>query len=187
MMEINIDGVPHITTNEAVDLMGCTEGWVRKLLRAGKIQGKKIGERCWLVPLAEVEEARKELTTRSVGKRGAALPEAPQGEMLDGVIYLNVTEAADFMGCTVGWVRKLLLDGKIPGRKLGKRLWLIPLPVLAETRKTLSSRSVGKRQGHKTAAPAFPPQKVVLSERFQGIAQPPTAEPKTKKKPRPPR
>ena len=38
-----------ITVEAAAELIGCTTGRVRQLLRSGLIQGKKFGERAWLV------------------------------------------------------------------------------------------------------------------------------------------
>lgn len=70
----NIDGIVYLTIDETVELMGCTGGWVRKLLRAGKLPGRKIGERCWLIPRPAAVEARDGLTVRSVGRREPAKP-----------------------------------------------------------------------------------------------------------------
>lgn len=70
----NIDGIPYLTMGETVQLMGCTEGWVRKLLRAGKIPGKKIGGKCWMIPQHAAIEAKGELSVRSVGLREPAKP-----------------------------------------------------------------------------------------------------------------
>ena len=60
--------------------------------------------------------------------------------------WLTVTEAVDFMGCTDGWVRALLRDGKLPGAKrIGQRLWLIPVAAATEARDNLSTRATAKR------------------------------------------
>jgi excisionase family DNA binding protein len=72
----DIAGVVHLTIEETVELMGCTGGWVRKLLRAGKLPGRKFGERCWLIPRAAAIEARDSLTGRSNGKKNAVKPKA---------------------------------------------------------------------------------------------------------------
>ncbi len=52
---------------EAVELSGCTEGYIRRLLGAGdsRLSGWKAGERAWLVKRADVLQLKKELTTRS--------------------------------------------------------------------------------------------------------------------------
>jgi excisionase family DNA binding protein len=67
-----IEGGEYLTVREAVDLMGCTEGWVRMLLGTGKLQGRRFGERVWLIPIEAAREARDNLSTRSVGKNHLA-------------------------------------------------------------------------------------------------------------------
>ncbi len=62
----------YLTVSEAVDFMGCTDGWVRMLLREGKLRGRRLGKRVWLIPVSAATEARNSLTTRSKGKRAAA-------------------------------------------------------------------------------------------------------------------
>lgn len=63
----------YLTVSEAVEVMGCSDGWVRHLLRTGGLAGaKRIGQRLWLIPEASAVRARDELTTRSVGKRHLA-------------------------------------------------------------------------------------------------------------------
>ena len=71
MVEI-VDGQRHLTIAETVDFMGCTDGWVRKLLRTGKLRGRRIGQRLWLVLESSAKEARDDLTTRSSGKKHLA-------------------------------------------------------------------------------------------------------------------
>lgn len=44
-----------IGVNEAAELIGCTVGRVRQLLLAGKLEGKKIHERAWIVRRASAE------------------------------------------------------------------------------------------------------------------------------------
>jgi excisionase family DNA binding protein len=39
--------------------------------------------------------------------------------------YLTVQQVADRLGLTTGRIRQLLLEGKIRGRKLGSRQWMI--------------------------------------------------------------
>ena len=72
-------------------------------------------------------------------------------ETIDGITCLTVSEAAEHMGCTDGWVRMLLLQGRLVGRKFGERLWLIPLAAAEEAKASLSVRSVGKREQKPTA------------------------------------
>ena len=68
-----IDGGEYLTVAEAVDYMGCTDGWVRVLLRDGKLPGaRRIGQRVWLIPTSAAREARDNLTTRANAKRHLA-------------------------------------------------------------------------------------------------------------------
>ena len=72
-MPQQIDGGEYLTVAEAVEVMGCSEGWVRTLLGEGKLVGaRRIGQRVWLIPAAAAREARDGLTTRSVGKKHLA-------------------------------------------------------------------------------------------------------------------
>ncbi len=71
-MAHNIDGVEYLTIAEAVQYMGCTDGWVRMLLRNKKLRGKQIGQRLWLVTRESAAEVRDSLTTRAKGKRHLA-------------------------------------------------------------------------------------------------------------------
>jgi excisionase family DNA binding protein len=71
-MPHTIDGEPHMTIAEAVEFMGCTDGWVRALLREGKLRGRRLGERLWLVSVSSATEQRDALTTRAAGKRHLA-------------------------------------------------------------------------------------------------------------------
>lgn len=68
-----IDGGEYLTVAEAVEVMGCTEGWVRTLLGAGRIPGaRRIGQRVWLIPAAAARAARDNLTTRANAKKHLA-------------------------------------------------------------------------------------------------------------------
>lgn len=71
-MAHNIDGVEYLTIAEAVQYMGCTDGWVRMLLRNKKLRGKQIGQRLWLVTRESAAEVRDSLTTRATGKKHLA-------------------------------------------------------------------------------------------------------------------
>jgi excisionase family DNA binding protein len=71
-MSHNIDGIEYLTIAEAVDYMGCTDGWVRILLRSKKLRGKQIGQRLWLVTRESASEVRDNLTTRAKGKKHLA-------------------------------------------------------------------------------------------------------------------
>jgi excisionase family DNA binding protein len=68
-----IDSGEYLTVAEAVEVMGCTEGWIRHLLGEGKLPGaRRIGLRVWLIPTASAKAARDGLSTRSVGKKHLA-------------------------------------------------------------------------------------------------------------------
>lgn len=54
-----------LTIEEAVRLAGCTDGYVRRLLREEKLAGWKAGNRAWLVRVEDVVRLRAELSTRS--------------------------------------------------------------------------------------------------------------------------
>jgi len=58
-----------LTVEEAVEVIGCTDGWVRHLLREGKLEGWRAGERAWLVRRSSALECRKGLTSRSNAKK----------------------------------------------------------------------------------------------------------------------
>jgi len=71
-MAHTIDGGEYLTVSEAVGYIGCTEGWIRKLLRAGDMPGRRVGLRVWLIPVEAADKARAALTTRSIGKKHLA-------------------------------------------------------------------------------------------------------------------
>ena len=54
-----------ITIAEAVDAAGCTDGYLRRLLRQGRLEGWRAGERAWLVLRDAISELRGQLSTRS--------------------------------------------------------------------------------------------------------------------------
>jgi excisionase family DNA binding protein len=79
-----LDGGEYLTVTEAVELMGCTDGWVRILLREGKLPGaRRIGQRVWLIPTSAAKQARDALTTRSVGKKHLAKRPAAKRKKAD--------------------------------------------------------------------------------------------------------
>lgn len=68
-----LDGGEYLTVAEAVEVMGCSEGWIRHLLGEGKLPGaRRIGQRVWLIPTQAAKQAKDALTTRSVGKKHLA-------------------------------------------------------------------------------------------------------------------
>ena len=68
-----LDSGEYLTVLEAVELMGCSEAWVRTLLGRGLLPGaRRIGQRVWLIPKAAATEAKDGLSTRATGKRHLA-------------------------------------------------------------------------------------------------------------------
>ena len=59
--------------------------------------------------------------------------------------WMTVRDAAEQAGCSEGWIRLLLARGEIEGWKSGERAWNVSVDAVAQLRKTLTSRSVGKR------------------------------------------
>jgi len=68
-----IEGRTYLTVLQAVEHMGCSDGWVRKLIRSGKLPATKFGRRVYMIALDAADEAKAELSTRSVGKRHLAV------------------------------------------------------------------------------------------------------------------
>lgn len=45
--------------------------------------------------------------------------------MSEKIDWLNVSDAATVAGCTSGWIRLLLRNGKLNGWRAGQRAWLV--------------------------------------------------------------
>ena len=71
-MAYNIDGVDYLTVAEAVEYIGCTDGWVRVLCREGKLESRMMGKRLRLVAKRSAAHVRDTLTTRATGKKHLA-------------------------------------------------------------------------------------------------------------------
>ena len=71
-MAYNIDGVEYLTVPEAVEFIGCTDGWVRLLCREGKLASRLLGKRLRLVEKRSAAHVRETLTTRATGKKHLA-------------------------------------------------------------------------------------------------------------------
>lgn len=71
-MAHTLEGGTYLTIAEAVDYMGCTDSWLRHLIRTGKLKVRKLSERVQLIPVGEADRVRESLTTRSSGKRHLA-------------------------------------------------------------------------------------------------------------------
>lgn len=69
-----------VTVAEAVDLAGCTDGWIRHLLREGKLAGFQLNEWTWMVDRAGAVALRHLLSSRSnAAKQKAAKASAKRG------------------------------------------------------------------------------------------------------------
>ncbi len=71
-MAYNIDGVDYLTVAEAVEFIGCTDGWVRILCREGRLESRMLGKRLRLVEKRSAAHIRDTLTTRATGKKHLA-------------------------------------------------------------------------------------------------------------------
>jgi excisionase family DNA binding protein len=71
-MAYNIDGVEYLTVAEAVEFIGCTDGWVRVLCREGRLESRMLGKRLRLVEKRSAAQIRDTLTTRATGKKHLA-------------------------------------------------------------------------------------------------------------------
>lgn len=70
----------YLTVRDAAELMGCSDGHVRLLIRQKQIRVERLSQRVQLVPVAEAVRVRESLTTRSRGKRALAVrPSAARG------------------------------------------------------------------------------------------------------------
>lgn len=60
-----------VTISEAVELAGCTEGYLRRLLIAedSRLTGWKAGARAWLIKRADVVKLSHGLSTRSNARK----------------------------------------------------------------------------------------------------------------------
>tara|TARA_R100001244_G_C5080664_1_gene113810 strand:+ start:72 stop:284 length:213 start_codon:yes stop_codon:yes gene_type:complete len=49
-----------LTVTQAAEEIGVTVGCIRKMLKEGRARGSKVGPRCWLLTMAEVDRVRSE-------------------------------------------------------------------------------------------------------------------------------
>lgn len=71
-MAHTLEGGTYLTIAEAVSYMGCTDSWLRHLIRTGKLKVRRLSERVQLIPVGEADRVKESLTTRSSGKRHLA-------------------------------------------------------------------------------------------------------------------
>jgi len=60
--------------------------------------------------------------------------------------WVSVIEACDLAGCSEGWIRHLLREGKLPGIQFNGWTWMIDRKEAIALRSTLSARSIGSRE-----------------------------------------
>jgi excisionase family DNA binding protein len=66
----------YFTVTQAAQYIGCTESYIRQLLRTATIRGEKVGERAWLIPAIQVETLKN---TSPTGKPGRARKKNSKG------------------------------------------------------------------------------------------------------------
>jgi excisionase family DNA binding protein len=89
-------------------------------------------------------------------------------QQFQGGTYLTVTEAADFMGCSVGWVRMLIIQKKLDATRVGNRTLLIPQAAAQRAKEGLTTRSLGRHGEAKRPAAKRKPAKKAAKGRSRG-------------------
>ena len=59
----------YVSVAEACDLAGRTDGWIRHLLREGKLSGIQFNGWTWMIDRKEAIALRSTLSARSIGSR----------------------------------------------------------------------------------------------------------------------
>ena len=60
-----------LSVEEAADLLGCTVGRIRQMLRAEELKGEKLNERAWAVDREDAEKAARKPQERGRPRIGA--------------------------------------------------------------------------------------------------------------------
>lgn len=63
----------YYTVEQAVGVIGCTDGWIRMLIRTGKLPAVSAAGRAYLIHESDAVAARDGLTTRCNAKRHLAV------------------------------------------------------------------------------------------------------------------
>ncbi len=58
-----------LAISAASKLAGCSDTYLRRLLREGKLRGDRVSERCWLVNQSDIEKLRDQLTSRAGSRK----------------------------------------------------------------------------------------------------------------------
>lgn len=65
-MPVTINNTTYLHVTEAVEAIGCTDGWIRVMCREGRLPGAiKAGQRAWLIPVESAKAAKLELSARA--------------------------------------------------------------------------------------------------------------------------
>jgi len=59
MSTIMADITAYVPTAEAASIIGCTEGRVCQMARAGELKGQKMGKRAWIILRKDCEKYAK--------------------------------------------------------------------------------------------------------------------------------
>lgn len=73
--------------------------------------------------------------------------------------WITVAEAADLAGCVEGYIRRLLLNGRLAGWKTGERGWNVDREAVIALGKQLTTRSNRRKAERKTLQPPARPAK----------------------------
>jgi excisionase family DNA binding protein len=49
----------YLSTEEAAEVLGLTDGRIRQMLRAGELIGVKLGRRSWAIPSSEIDRVKR--------------------------------------------------------------------------------------------------------------------------------
>lgn len=61
--------VTYLTAEQAAKVAGCTPTWIRKLLKAGRLEGVQVCGWTWLIDEQDALAIKKNLSSRAVSKR----------------------------------------------------------------------------------------------------------------------
>ena len=56
----------YLSSQEAADELGLTDGRIRQMLRAGELSGQKLGQRSWAIPAVEIERLKRKRNAKTV-------------------------------------------------------------------------------------------------------------------------
>jgi excisionase family DNA binding protein len=121
-----------LSVPEAASLLGCSDVWVIRMVRAGGLDGFKLSGRAWAISRKSVEKSIEEYQQRDPSragrkregahlapqKRKQKSPATDSAEAGKVTGYYSGTQAAKFLGCSVNTISRA-------ARKAGVGIWLI--------------------------------------------------------------